>query len=155
MHAAAAVASAVAAAAAPEPEANFSTSSFTMRPLGPEPFTCNRGMPRSRAMRFAIGLALKWSIDASFEAEPLSSLSRGLGAADLSSSSLLASFCFDSSSFALSSCLAAFSASPADAEADSLSASFASASAPDKSSPSSPIIAMVEFTGTFFEPASA
>lgn len=35
----------------------FSTSSRMMRPLGPEPLTLERGIPRSKAIFFAIGEA--------------------------------------------------------------------------------------------------
>ena len=66
--------------AAALPGSKDSTSAFTMRPLGPDPVTSDRSMPRSLAMRRARGEAKIRSPDAPPEA-PASEWISALGAA--------------------------------------------------------------------------
>lgn len=113
----------------------FSTSSRMIRPEGPEPFIFERGIPCSRAIFFARGEAkMRWPAGSS-------SLGVWLGVG------------FGGSSGAAG----AFSSLGGDGLGSSLGAAafFAISSAPDKSSPSSPITAITEPTGTPLLPSFA
>ena len=115
----------------------FSTSSRRILPSGPEPLTLARGIPRSSAIFFAIGEA---------------KIRSPLGSSDLASC-LEDSAGFDGAGSVLgaSGAFSSFGASFGFSEA----ASEASLSAPERSSPSSPMMAMVEPTAMFFAPSLA
>ena len=114
----------------------FSTSSLRILPSGPDPLTFDRGIPRSRAIFFAMGLAKIRS--------PLGS-------------SAFVSCLAGSADFLDSGAGSDLGASGAFADCWSFSdaASDASASAPEMSSPSSPMMAMGEPTAMFFAPSLA
>ena len=111
----------------------FSTSSLRILPSVPEPFTFERGMPRSRAIFFANGVA---------------NIRSPLG------TSGFVSDLEDSEDFFVSgagSDLGASGAFPSfGALGFSAAASDASWSAPERSSPSSPMMAMGDPTAMFF-----
>lgn len=116
----------------------FSTSSRMIRPFGPDPVSFPRGTPRSRAIFLAIGEANMRSPEGRSD---FGELDDDLGGEDADSGSALGGGGgFDSDSD--------FSAGAADAFE-------ASSAAPDKSSPSSPTMAMAEPTATFFAPSCA